>query len=270
MPDLDAFGRTALIPFWARVHDAMLPSPILGDQAAVALAPDVERRFGVVQVGDATRVGCCLRNRAMDEWIADLAANSESGVRTVVDIGVGLDTRLGRMPRFAERYIEVDGKGIVDLRDAWLPGTGAVRVSADGMHVEEWIDAVEHRAPSLTVLVLEGVLTYQDPLRVLRFFADAARRLPGAFVLFDSLSPLAAWPGNRPAALAQGRPRYAWSPWRTRRIPAGSGRLRVLRERGFLDFPRELTRRFGNGNRIAYALPPMRRAYRLTLAKLPD
>jgi O-methyltransferase involved in polyketide biosynthesis len=270
MSDLDALSRTALIPFWARVQDAMLPSPILDDQAAAALAPDVERRFGAVQVGEATRVGCCLRNRAMDEWIADLAADSDSGVWTVVDIGVGLDTRLRRRPRLAERYVEVDGKAIVNLRDEWLPGTGAVRVSADGMCVEKWIDAVDHRAPSSTVLVLEGVLTYQDPLRVSRFFADAARCLPGAFVLFDSLSPLAAWPANRPAVLAQGRPRYAWSPWRTRRIPAGSRRLRVLQERGFLDFPRELTREFTNRNRIVYSLPPMRRAYRLTLAKLPD
>jgi O-methyltransferase involved in polyketide biosynthesis len=270
VPDLDALSRTALVPFWARVQDALSRSPILGDRAAVALAPEVNRRFGAVRVGASTRVGCCLRDRAMDEWIADLAANSSSAVRTVVDIGVGLDTRLRRRPRLVERYVEVDSRAIVDLRDELLPGTGAVRVSADGMCVGEWIDAVGHRSSSLTVLVLEGVLTYQEPSRVSRFFADAARYLPGAFVLFDSVSPLAAWPANRPAALAQGRPRYLWSPWRTGRIVAGSRRLRVLREQGFLDFPRELTRQFSNGTRIAYSLPPMRRAYRLTLARLPD
>ncbi|MBV9163287.1 MAG: class I SAM-dependent methyltransferase [Streptosporangiaceae bacterium] len=270
MSDLDALGRTALIPFWARVHDALLPSPILGDHAAAALAPEVERRFGAEPVGDATRVGCCLRNRAMDEWIADLAANGNSGVRTVVDIGVGLDTRLRRRPQLAEHYVEVDGEAIMNLRDDLLPGTGAVRVRADGMSVDEWIDAVDHQVSSVTVLVLEGVLAYQDPSRVSRFFADAARCLPGAFVVFDNLSPLAAWPANRPAALAQGRPRYVWSPWFTRRIPAGSQRLRILQERGFGDFPRDLTREFSNRNRIVYSLPPMRRAYRLTLARLPD
>lgn len=269
MPDLDAWARTALIPFWARVQDALAATPILGDQGAVALAPEVEKRLGAVHVGDSTRVGCCLRNRVMDEWITDLMANDRPRTTTVVDIGVGLDTRLLRRPGLADRHVEVDSKAIVNLRDDLLPGSAAVRVSADGLCVDEWIEAVDHREGARVVLVLEGVLMYQEPSRVSRFFAEVARHLPGAFVLFDSVSPLAARSANRPAALAQGRPRYAWSVWRTRRIAAGSGRLRVLDEKGFLDLPRDLAHAFSSGHRLMYSLPPMRRAYRLTLAKLP-
>lgn len=74
--DLDQLGRTALVPFWARVRDAMLDEPILGDSAAVAIAPLVAARFGVTRVQEETRVGCCLRNRIADQWIADMVGQA--------------------------------------------------------------------------------------------------------------------------------------------------------------------------------------------------
>lgn len=270
MPDLDSLSRTALIPFWARAQDGLLPTPILGDNAAVSIAPLVKHRFGELVVGESTRVGCCLRNRLFDEWILDLAKESDRCTTMVIDLGVGLDTRLRRQPLLAANYVEVDSEPIIQLRDDWLPNTGAVRISGDGMAVDTWIHTVDRTATSRIVLVLEGVLTYQEPSRVSRFFADAAALLPGAFVLFDSLSPLSSWMANQSAALASGRPPYAWSAWSTTRIVAGTKRLRVLQEKGFLDFPRELTRLFGTMDRIVHALPPMRRSFRLTLAQLPQ
>lgn len=75
--------------------------------------------------------------------------------------------------------------------------------------------------------------------------------------------------GNRPDSLAGGRPRYEWATWRTKGITIGSGRLRIVQEKGFMDLSPELTRGFSLRQRTTYALPPMRRSYRLTLARLP-
>jgi O-methyltransferase involved in polyketide biosynthesis len=270
MADLDQLGRTALVPHWARVRDALMDEPVLGDSAAVAIAPLVANRFGVMQVSDATRIGCCLRNRLVDEWIGELLRAAGSDGLTVVDIGVGLDTRLWRLPLPVRRYVEVDREPIIQLRDRWLPDTGATRLSADGMCVHEWDHAIEPRASSRVLLILEGVLAYQDPARVSAFFASAAELLAGGFVLFDSVSPISSWLANRPAARASGRPRYTWSPWRARSVRAGELRLRIIREKGFMDLPRGLTSSFSTMSRIVHAIPPMRRTYRITLAQLPD
>ena len=70
---------------------------------------------------------------------------------TVVDIGAGLDTRVGRMPGVADTYVEVDSQPIIGLREEWLPGTGAVRIVGDGMRVGEWITAVQALPPESVV-----------------------------------------------------------------------------------------------------------------------
>lgn len=263
--ELDQLGRTALVPFWARVRDAMQDEPVLGDSAAVAIAPMVAARFGVTRVPVQTQVGCCLRNRIADQWIADMVG---AGCRIVIHIGVGLDTRFRRLSFDALRYVEVDQGPIIRLRDRWLPDPRVVRISADGMDVQEWAGAVD-LPPSHVLLVLEGVLPYQKPARVSEFLSAAAGVLPGGYVLFDSVSPLGAWLANRPAVRAGGRPRYTWSRWRTGSIRAGGHRLHILKETGFTELPRGLAGLFSVRSRLVHSVRPMRRSYRITLARLP-
>lgn len=269
MADLDDLGRTALVPFWARLQDARSANPVLADNAALSLADRVRERFGEIDVGWSTRVGCCLRNRIVDEWVARIVGG-DTGPAVVVDIGVGLDTRLRRRPDIAARYVEVDSDPVIRLRDAWLPNTGAVRVPADGMRPTEWIGHVDRNTSGVVVLVLEGVLAYQTPERVARFLAQTTQSLPGAYLVFDSLSPYSAWLANRSGEAAQGRPRYQWSTWRTSRITVGRARLRVLEEKGFMDLPASLRRSLPVWDRLLHAMPPMRRSYRFTLARLPQ
>lgn len=186
----------------------------------------------------------------------------------VIHIGVGLDTRLRRLPRSALRHVEVDQEQIIRLRDRWLPDPSVVRISADGMDLHQWAGAVD-LPPSHVLLVLEGVLPYQEPARVSEFLAAAAHLLPGGYVLFDSVSPLGSWLANRPAVRAGGRPPYTWSQWRTRSIRVGGHRLHVLKEVGFTDLPRGMASRFSVRSRLVHSVPPMRRSYRITLARLP-
>ncbi len=264
---LDALSRTALIPYWSRADDHAQDHPVLGDAAAAALAPRVAERFGRVEVPAAIRIGCCLRNLTIDTWLTDLSRNH--AVAAVVDIGVGLDTRMCRIPGLVDRYIEVDSEPIIALRNEWLPDTGAVRLIGHGMRVRDWIADVRDVPRKSVAVVLEGVLAYQPPSTVASFFNDLAHVLPGAHVLFDSVSPLSAWVANRPAALANGRPRYAWSCWSTRRLVSHPHRWCVVREQGFMDQPLPYRRHFNGWDQALYRLPVLRRSYRLTHARLP-
>lgn len=268
MADLDDLSRTAMVPLWARAQDARSAQPILGDKAAENLADVVRGRFGSVPVDQSTQVGCCLRNRIVDKWVSQIVGRAgDSGL--VIDVGVGLDTRLSRRPEIGAHYVEIDTDSIIQLRDAWLPGTGAVRIAADGMNPIKWIEHVPAIQSTVTVLILEGVLAYQTPARAAQFFAKATELLPGAYILFDSMTPLSAWLANRSSLRTSGRPRYLWSPRRTRLISAGGLPLRVLEEMSFVDVPRHMWRAFPRRDRLVHALPPLRRSYRLTLGRLP-
>jgi O-methyltransferase involved in polyketide biosynthesis len=173
------------------------------------------------------------------------------------------------MPGVVDTYVEVDSQPIIELREEWLPGTGAVRIVGDGMRVGEWISSVAASRPESVAVVLEGVLAYQERGKVAGFFRDLADALPGAYVLFDSVSLLSVWAANRPAALASGRPRYVWSCWGTSRLIRHPRRWQIVREQGFMDQPRHHSGRFDGLDRAVYRLPVLRRSYRLTLARLP-
>lgn len=262
---LDALSRTALIPFWARAQDAACADPILGDKAALELAPLVEQRFGVQAVSPATRIGCCLRSRVMDGWLAQLARNHAPV--SIVDVGIGLDTRLRRMSLPVHRYVEIDSRPVIEFRQQLMPDDGSMRIVGDGLSGSLWDDGLDAER-GVVIIVLEGVLAYHEPARVHGFFTTVAEMLPGAFVLFDSLSPLAAWLANRPGALASGRPAYLWATKKADRVVTGSARLHVLDEKRFVDFPHEYRLMYSPVARFAYGLPLMRSSYRLTLAQI--
>jgi O-methyltransferase involved in polyketide biosynthesis len=262
---VDRLAMTALIPFWARVQDAGDDRSVLGDRAAVALAPAVAERVGVLPIDEMTQLGCCLRNYTVDRWLTQLVAD---GVSTIVDIGVGLDTRSARLPSLTARHIEVDDHAIIDLRNDLIPDASTVRVAADGLEVESWLPAVDP-ASGGTAVVLEGVLPYQDPARVHAFLATMAERAPGAFVLFDSVSPLSAAITNRAAELTDAHPPYRWSTWRTARLVTRPRPWLIVEELGLTEVPWGHANRLDRQTHFLYTLPVLRRSYRLTLARMP-
>lgn len=261
--ELDPLSRTALTPFWARAQDARSQRPVLGDDTAAALAPQVREWFGEIPLDRSTRVGCCLRNVITDGWLAEL----EDADTAIVEIGVGLNTRVHRLPLAARTYVEVDCDQITSLRRDLVPAAGAMRVAGDGMDITCWADAIDSRSVGRLIVTLEGVLAYQPPAAVERFFTEAADRFPGAFVVFDRLSPSAAARANRPEARADGRPEYRWQQGKQ-----GSRKLdplvRVIRAQGFLDVPRGLRMHLPIRDRVVHALPPRRAGYQLVLCQL--
>ncbi|OLE28745.1 MAG: hypothetical protein AUG49_01485, partial [Catenulispora sp. 13_1_20CM_3_70_7] len=250
-----------------RVHDAAQPTPILGDAAAAATALQIRQHFGEPPVSVMTRVGCCLRNLAVDQWLGQLV--DQQRVETAVVIGVGLDTRRQRLVDLDIALVEIDSPAVIDLRDRWIPADGAVRVTGDGLHIDAWRHAIDASGTGKVAIILEGVLAYQQPENVTRFFSDLARFLPGAYLLFDSPSPIAARSANRPQPGRSERPAYTWAPWSTRRLGGPAGRLTILDEKGFMDFPSALTACFRRRDRVLHSLPPLRRSYRMTLAQVP-
>jgi O-methyltransferase involved in polyketide biosynthesis len=263
---LELLDSTALTPFWARAHDAALDEPILGDTTALGMAAMVRQRFSEPSVPTITRVGCCLRNLAMDWWLCQLV--EQQRVETTVVIGAGLDTRRQRLPELDSRFVEVDSAAIIELRNRWIPAVGATRVAGDGLHVDSWLHMTDTAEPTSVAIILEGVLAYQQPERVARFFGEVREHLPGAYLLFDSPSPISARSANRPQPGRAARPAYNWAPWSTSRQGNRKNRLMIIEEKGFMDFPRAMTSCFSRRDRIVHSMPLLRRSYRMTLAQV--
>jgi O-methyltransferase involved in polyketide biosynthesis len=257
--------RTALIPFWARAQDFGAARPLLADTAAHALAERVAAEFGVTDLSTSQRVGCCLRGRVIDDWIRRLS--SALGRVTIIELGVGLNTRASRLTGVDAEYVEVDHASIMELRATLIPDGGGLRIGADLADLPHLSSRLPRTPGERTIFVLEGVLTYLQPADVALLFDFIGREFPGATLLFDSMAP---WIRalQRGLTFHDGVARYAWSVARTRRLRAGDHDLHVVEELGFMDLPGSLVRDFGPVERAIYSLPLLRRAYRLTLARV--
>lgn len=261
---LEPLARTALVPFWARANDAVAPRPILGDVAAALIAPRVRELLGSEPVSRSTQAGCCLRNLLTDRWVTELA----DATTTIIEIGVGLSTRVNRLPHVGRQYVEVDLESLMRMRDELFPAGEAVRIAGDGMDVKRWAGALDSDRGGRVIITLEGVLAYQAPHVVERFFSDAAVAVPGAYVVFDRLSPAAVSRANSPRKRLGGRPEYRW-PRDGRDSRAGGGGLKVLRAQSFMDLPHGLRSRLPLRDRMFHSFPPLRGAYKLLLCQLP-
>ncbi len=172
---------TALWPLRARAFDAVSPRPVLGDHHAFTLARRLDLSLSGVSPGRAGAIA--MRSRVIDDWVRAFLARRR--VATVVEIGVGLDTRFERIDAGTQQWIDLDLPPIVELRRSFLaasPRRAHVPASAAD---ERWLDRVE-RSPPPYCFVFEAVLAYLPPAEVPRIFARLAERFRGATLIVDA------------------------------------------------------------------------------------
>lgn len=264
--ELTALEQTALVPLVARANDARLAAPILGDLHASEVVGRLRSRaVDLPAVDSPTQIGCCARSRQFDRWVSGVRDSGGAAALTVVDLGVGLNTRAERLNLTGETYVEVDSAEMMQRRNELLPDSGAVRVAADVMVLESWSDHVPDDRPVL--IVAEGVLMYQSPERVRQFLNACTLAFGTTRIAFDSVSGLGRWISNRPANRGD-RPAYRWAVRRTSSLTVGDRQIEVLEERTMADISPTLVSSLGRAASIFYGSWPLNDSYRLSLARL--
>ncbi|WP_394823642.1 class I SAM-dependent methyltransferase [Pendulispora albinea] len=135
-----------------------------------------------------------VRTRVFDELIVD--AVRTKGVRTVVNLGAGLDTRPYRLALPSNlRWIEVELPDLLQFKQDALAGERSVcaveRVPLDlgdraaRNALFEGIGRSDPRA----YLVTEGLLVYLDEMEVASLAGDLARAFPDGSWLLENVAP---------------------------------------------------------------------------------
>jgi hypothetical protein len=108
---------------------------------------------------------------------------------TVVEIGVGLNTRHERLDNGAARWIELDLPDVIDLRRQFFADTDRRRMVAGSVvDVDTWLPVVEATGGPW-FFAAEAVLIYLDERDVLDVLATIGTRFPGSPVAFDTWTP---------------------------------------------------------------------------------
>jgi O-methyltransferase involved in polyketide biosynthesis len=264
-----------MIPLWARGVETGKRRPIVRDLRAAALLRDLDYDFGKFKHAYGSQLTCVLRGLVYDAWTRQLAVRG--GVRTVVELGAGLGTRCDRLADLDVHWLDVDHPAAIDLRRRVFDvgERGRQTFLASSIVDADLCDRIAALSPAPHCFVAEGVLMYLAERDVRRLFERLASAFPGAYIAFDSISPVVV--GNErlhdsmrfmPAApfqwgISDVRAMEGWIPGLEvvdvvtvpeipARFPAHVGlRLRVL------------------AKAVHVALAPLVRTYRIALARLP-
>jgi len=230
---LSGAQATLLMPLWARAVEAKHPRPIVRDEKSVAIVDSVDYDFRRFERRSVPIADYCIRSKIIDQLVsAQLETRPDS---TVVELGVGLDTRFDRLDNGRVRWIEFDLPDVIDLRRRFFETSGRREMRSGSLLDADWIDSLSRATEKADLVIAEGVFYFLSNDQVRGVFADLATAFPGASVIFDAQSPVFLWFSNLRQPIA--RAELKFSVHRPRSLEKWDPRFRIARCVGFGDSP---------------------------------
>ncbi|MFF3249833.1 class I SAM-dependent methyltransferase [Actinacidiphila glaucinigra] len=144
--ELGRVQETLLIPLRARAAETRRRRPLTRDPRSVEVADALDR--DLTRVGGRLRLlGPVFRGVVLDEWVREFLEEHPSG--TVVEIGVGLNTRYERLDNGAVTWVEIDLPDVIALRRELFAEHDRRRMVAGSATEPDWAAAVA-AAPART------------------------------------------------------------------------------------------------------------------------
>lgn len=179
---LQGVEATLLGTLQARAAEQSKQLPIIHDE----LAGHILARLGCAPRAEPAKGAYCrtvLRSVTIDHWVDAFLAEHPNG--TVVELGVGLNTRFERIARDRGYWIEVDLPRVIQLRDHVTLPNARRRHLAASVAALDWVDDV-FASSGPHCFVAEALFGYLPPMVVRWLLQTIGERFPGATVIFDT------------------------------------------------------------------------------------
>ncbi|MDG9726803.1 class I SAM-dependent methyltransferase [Streptomyces sp. DH41] len=182
-PRLGTVQETLLIPLYARAVENRKEHALLRDPRAEEIVVSIDYDF--TRFDDLPSLtGALLRTRLFDRWAADFLSEHPDG--TVVEIGIGLNTRYERVDNGRARWFDLDLPDVIALRRDFFTDTPRRTMIAGSVTDEPWAAEVASQAAGPYLFLAEAVLPYLDETDVRRVVDLLADRFPGSLLGLDT------------------------------------------------------------------------------------
>lgn len=185
---------TLLMPLWARAMEGRHPQPLIRDSKAVEIVESLEFDFESFVAKGVPQADYCIRASVIDQLVVEFLAKNPNG--TVVEFGVGLDTRFDRLDNGQVTWIELDLPHVIDLREQFFEVSEQRRMLRGSIAETDWIEAVAPLLKGPTLFVAEGVLYFITANQVHALIENLVSRFTTAAFIFDAQSPWFLWFSN--------------------------------------------------------------------------
>ncbi|MBH5329743.1 class I SAM-dependent methyltransferase [Eikenella sp. S3360] len=261
----NAVSETLLIPLYMKYRASQQPDPILRDEAACRLVPQIDYDFARFDRAKHTIVGTAIRSRYFDQITADFIRRQSHPV--IVILGCGLDSRRERLGSQAGNapFCQLDLPEVIELRRQLLPPQANETLLPASAFSTEWMEDLQTRHPEAAFLFLiEGVLMYFAIDTVRGLFQNLAARFSGSEIAFDMCNSWTVKNSARHEAMKNARARFQSSCDNEREAEQWANNLHLISSRLLIgDFPAEWKRTGWLSHRIMRLVRAMRESTRL-------
>ena len=231
--ELSPVARTLLVPLWARAEESRRRDPALFDASAEEIVRGLGVDLSALDEARASQLGCSVRGALIDEWTRSFLCDHPEG--TVVELGVGLNSRRERLDNGRARWVEVDLPAVMSLREHFF-ATNADRVGVAGSITElDTLLAVRDAVRGPCFIVSEGVLVYLSRDEVRTLLSRLRALLPGAAMALDVMTREVVRFQGAHDAMRHFEARFTWGVREPREVLTYAEGLRLEAQESFYD-----------------------------------
>lgn len=260
--------ETLLIPLYGRAVETRKPTGLLYDPSAVEMVAALDYDFSKFD-GKPSLPGACLRTLGFDSWVADFLRRHPRG--TVIELGVGLNTRYERLDNGQAHWLELDLPDTMALRRQFFEESSNRHFITASVTEPAWMDIVASY-PGPYCFCSEAMLIYLPEPEVRGVLERLAARFPGSELLLDTMSSLIQRNQHRHDVMKDMKASFAWSVGHPRELE-GWGPYKLLETVNFYQLIRRRPGQIQARYRLVYTLanllfPPLVNAYRINRLQL--
>lgn len=268
---LGTIQETLLVPLWARACESTEANPVLLDPKSREILERLDFDFSPLDGARASQLGCCVRGAQVDRWVREFLIEHPEG--TVIELGVGLNSRFERVDNGRARWFELDLPDTMELRREFYDDTDRRTLISGSALDDDWIERVRGESQGPWFVASEGVLVYFRPPEVRALFTRMADALAGARFAYDSMTPLVVRHQRRHDAMRYFEAEFTWSVGDARDVELWDDRYRMLDVKSFYNLlyahPARLPAYYRYlGPLLGAVYPPLKRAYHVNLMQL--
>jgi O-methyltransferase involved in polyketide biosynthesis len=157
--------------------------PVIQDKKAVEIMTQVETGDIIIDGGKIATHGILARTKIIDDEIKKILLDKPD--ITIINLGVGLDTRICRIDNSKLKCFELDMPDVITLRRKYFIENDRIRFIAKSVLDDTWTQDIGKENGNNIIIIAEGLLMYFSEEEVKRIFQLLSDNFPDATMYFD-------------------------------------------------------------------------------------
>jgi len=190
LPAFTPMQESLFLTLCGRALDNRSPHPILADTMADQIVRKLGYNCGKFHLSASPIINIALRAKKLDEVALKFVTRHPDAV--VLDLGVGLDTRMFRIaPPPTVHWYDIDFPEVITARQQLIPDHANAHGVGTDLTDPNWLDAISTDRPA--VIVADGLLAFLTQEDMISLLNRLTSHFPSGEVAFNGYTRFAIW-----------------------------------------------------------------------------